>query len=174
LGTAFALLVPFTYVVVACGGESAAASAGASGEAASQRAEPADAAGTLELGETSYAFPSVSCDLEDSQGTGMLVRAFGKAADGRGTVLEVERLHLGHTTHERVTVTVGKMMEGDVWEARAEGWPDGRWFSDAAGSRPLDGPLIVVADGVVSADGAFRQEKGDLAREGALRIRCPS
>lgn len=171
---AYALLGSLTCAVVACGGDHAEASARASAQASSQRPQPAQAAGTLQVGGTSYAFASSSCDLEDSQGTGMLVRAFGDAPDGRRTVLEVERLHAGETTHERVTVTVGTMMEGEVWEARAEGWPDGRWFRDAGGSRPVEGPLIVVSDGMVSADGTFSQEEGDLSRDGTLRIRCAS
>lgn len=139
---------------------------------AADRQEAGPPAATLTLGDASYSFPTASCDLADSQGTGMLVRARGKAPDGRSTTLEVERLKRGDTVHETVGLTVGNRMSGEYWTARADGWPDGRWVVPGPGGETLEGRLIVVSGTTVTAEGTFSQEKTEGSRSGSLRVDC--
>jgi len=101
-----------------------------------------------------------------------LLRAGGTAPDGRRMSLEVEQRRVGDMLHERVTLYFGRLTEGDQWHARASGRKGGSWATATAGGEPLDGPLIVIQDGVLTAVGAFAHETRDEAMQGSLRARC--
>jgi hypothetical protein len=154
--------------IVACGGESAPESAAASQGAATRAAQ---ATATMELGEESYTFERVTCDLDDSIDDDILLRAGGTAPDGRRMTLEVERREVGDMRHDRVTLYFGSMMEGDQWHSYASEQPGGGWMVLDT-REPLDGPLVVIQNGELTAEGTFKHETRDATQPGSVRVRC--
>lgn len=157
-----------TLGLMACGGEPDAEPA-PTNEAPASRATQATA--VVELGEDSYTFERVTCDLDDSMGDDVLLRARGTATDGRSTTLEVERREVGDALHDRVTLYFGRIVEGDQWHAYATGRPGGPWATHSGG-KPLDGPLVAVEAGGLTAEGTFAHETLDATRPGSVRVRC--
>lgn len=153
--------------VVACGGERAAES-----QAAAQQAPGGgSASATLELGTETYVFPTVRCDLEDTLGTGMLVRGTTTDANGRRMTLEVERLQRTTSVYERVTIYLGGIVEGDEWTVAVHQWPDGRWMPEQG--EPQDGGRLLVVDAdQVTARGTFKLDNGEATRAGTLQAQC--
>lgn len=155
--------------IAACSADESTESAGAPREVPSGMTE---AAATVQMGGRSYTFSQVQCDLDDQVDDDVLLRAGGTAPDGRRMSLEVEQRRVGDMLHERVTLYFGSVTEGDQWHARASGSEGGSWATATAGDEPLDGPLIVIKDGVLTAEGAFVHETRDETQQGSLRARC--
>lgn len=166
--TAGLLATVVTFGLMACGGEDAPEPA-PTNEAPTSRATQATA--VMELGEDSYAFERVTCDLDDSMGDDVLLRARGTASDGRSMTLEVERREVGDVLHDRVTLYFGSIVEGDQWHAYATGRPGGPWAT-SNGGEPLDGPLVDIMAGGLTADGTFVHETRDATRPGSVRVQC--
>lgn len=157
-----------TLGLVACGGEDAPEPA-PSNEGPTSRA--AQATAVMELGEDSYTFERVTCDLDDSIPDDVLLRARGTAPDGRSTTLEVERREVGDALHDRVTLYFGSIVEGDHWNAYATGRPGGPWTTQSGGE-PLDGPLVDIEAGGLTAAGTFAHETRDATLPGSVRVQC--
>lgn len=164
----WAMLTVIAAGMMACGGESAPDSAATTQDAASPAAQ---ATAVMELGEQSYTFERVTCDLDDSIDDDILLRAGGTAPDGRRMTLEVERREVGDVLHDRVTLYFGSIMDGDQWHSYASGQPGGSWMVLDT-REPLDGPLVVIADGELTAEGTFKHETRDETQPGAVRVRC--
>jgi hypothetical protein len=154
--------------IAACGGENTPDTAAASQNAASQQGQ---AEAVMELGEETYTFERVTCDLDDSIDDDVLLRANGTAPDGRRMSLEVERREVGDMLHDRVTLYFGSMMEEDQWHSYASGQPGGSWIVLDT-REPLDGPLVVIDGETLTAEGTFTHETRDEARQGSLRVAC--
>ncbi len=154
--------------MVACGGENAPEPAAGSQGPASPAVQPG---AVMELGDESYTFESATCDLEDSMDDDVLLQARGTAPDGRRMTLEVERREVAGILHDRVTLYFGSIVDGDHWNATASGQPGGGWATDIGGE-PLDGPLVMIRGGELSAEGTFVHETRDATQHGALRVRC--
>lgn len=160
--------LPVVAGALACGGE------GASGSDATSQAEafgPSQATAVFELGEDTYTFERVTCDLNDSIDDDVLVRASGTAPDDRRMSLVVEQRIVGDLRHERVTLYFGSMMEGDHWNSYGTEQPSGNWVTENGG-RPLDGPLLVKQGDELTAEGTFDHETRDASQAGALRVNC--
>lgn len=157
-----------TLSLMACGGDDAPEPA-PTNEAPASRA--AQATAVVELGEDSYTFERVTCDLDDSIPDDVLLRARGTAPDGRSTTLEVERREVGDALHDRVTLYFGSIVEGDQWHAYATGRPGGPWATHSGGE-PLDGPLVDMEAGGLTAEGTFVHETRDATLPGSVRVQC--
>jgi hypothetical protein len=154
--------------MLACAGDSESESAAASQDAAPRAAQ---ASAVFELGGETYTFERATCDLDDSIDDDVLVRASGTAPDGRRMSLEVERREVGEVLHDRVTLYLGNIADGDHWNAYASGEPGGTWRADIVGE-PLDGPLVVIEAGGLTAEGTFAHETRDESQPGSLRVSC--
>lgn len=155
-------------LLAACGGDGAPESAATSGEPSSPATR---VTAVMELGEELYTFERVTCDLDDTIDDDVLVRAGGTAPDGRRMTLEVERREVGDMLHDRVTLSFDSMMEEDRWNAYVSGRPGGTWTT-LVDRETLDGPLVVVENGQLTAEGIFTHETGDATRPGVVRVRC--
>jgi len=146
-------------------------SASGSGTSEARATGTSQATAVVELGEESYAFDRVTCDLNDSVDDDVLVRATGTAPDDRRMTLEVEQRMVGDRRRERVTLYFGSIMDGDQWNTYGTEQPAGNWVTENGGEA-LDGPLMVVADGGLTAEGRFTHETRDASQVGTVRVRC--
>jgi hypothetical protein len=153
--------------MVACAGENAPEPAAGSQDSPSRVARPG---AVMELGNESYTFESATCDLDDRIDDDVLLQARGTAPDGRRMTLEVERREVGDILHDRVTLYFGSIVDGDHWNATASGRPGGGWATEVG--EPLDGPLVMIRGGELSAAGTFVHETRDATQALALRVRC--
>lgn len=154
----------------ACGGDSPEPPASApTAEAAPSTQE----AGTFTLGEETFEFRVVRCDLTGASMDGILLAGTGTTPDDRRISVEVERLDESETIRERASVWFGSITEGDGWSARAAGYPDGRWFGDEARTETAEGPLLEVAGNALTVAAPFHHRTREESRPGTLRATCP-
>lgn len=161
--------LPLLTIVAACTADVVPKSDEALQEASTP---PAGAAATLVLGPDTYSFERVTCDLDDRVDDDILVRATGTASDGRRMTFEVERREVGDLIHDRVTIYFGPLVDGDQWHMRASALPEGGWATTPVGGDPLEGPLVVIENSELRAEGTFTHETRDEAQQGSLRASC--
>lgn len=128
--------------------------------------------GSFSVGGQTYGFRAVRCDPSGGAPDGMLLRGSGSAPDGRRMTVELERLAPGQVTWESASVYFGSITEGNGWEARRGGVPDGRWYADDALSVPAPGPLINARGNELLVEAEFTPRAGGVAQSGVLRVSC--
>lgn len=151
-GKSARILLAAAALAPACGAPDAAGVDGQAPGAARAASPAAVHLATLTIGDTTYEFRILRCDLTGSAEDGILLRGNGTAPDGRRFTVEVERLAPpidAGTIAERVTLNL--LPDGDrdaaQWEARRETsmFDRARWIRSYADAEPADGPLFRIS-----------------------------
>jgi hypothetical protein len=178
-----ALAVVALSATAGCGGDASAdAGAGANEPAAAQSGGSARTSGTLVIGETTYDFIVLRCNLASEyhspEGQETL-RGHGELDDGTPFRVSAARIQVSDgLVLQKVTLRTYTALDRLHWSADRSNAGYG-WFGEGMGEPAPDEPLVIVAGKTVSAEATFRDARylpdGELKAPvmGRLVATCP-
>jgi len=156
------VLVVASVLAAACGAPDTASVDGQAAGALRAASATAVRLATIEIGNTTYPFRILRCDLSGRAEDGILLRG-GGTPDGPRLTVEVERLSspagISGMVYERVTFSLlNASADGNrTWQATRSHYGDERWMR-GEGREVVDGPLIRISGAELVAADIFTHE----------------